>query len=750
MEMDRVHQRGYMVQPVEQEFGYLQILNVLARRGWWVVGTLSLALIGALLFTLTQDPIFQSSMQMIIEPNFEEELDPAEIEGSSSSQRQRDADYATQLNLMRSNELLQRAVDSLADSYPELTAQAVRRSLSLAPIQEGGDQTRIVGIVYTDSDPVRAERILEALQEVYLSYALERQEQRLNQGLSAINSQFDDARQNLSESQDRLKSFRQEQDVIDPERQATAVSDSLNQISSEQRALEAQYQEALAKYTTLRDQVALSEDNAIAAARLSQSARFQTLLNALQQVELALAERRVIYSDADLGVQGLIEQRQNQLALLRQEAERVLGGSAPQLASADSLQDFGQLSTLDLNLVQDLAQTESLLEGISARQNSLAQTEQDIRAQLDQFPQLIDSYNRLQPEVATQQAVLEQLLRQRELLSSQLARGGFNWQVVATPNLGVRIGPDPRKNMLLGAVVGLVLGGTVAFIREGLDNVIRTPEDIQRLSPFPLLGVLTEDATIKRRSGDRIPNLASMYRNSSNGSNGNGAEADYWFSLRDSLDLLYKSVMLHRSDVAKSVAITSTQSPESSSTLAVGLALSAARIGQRVIIVDANLRSSTLQERFRFPNGRGLSTLLDQPATKLVPVSTQLLGTSIDVLPAKLEAQDAMKILSSSRFRVLVEALEQRYDLVILDSPPILGTADVLEIAACCGDVLVVTQLNQTTEEDLKASLSALSRVNNVIGIVASDVPHPVVNSVDTNTPYMGELSSQQTELSLN
>ncbi|MEM8502901.1 MAG: polysaccharide biosynthesis tyrosine autokinase [Cyanobacteria bacterium P01_D01_bin.1] len=739
-----------MVQPVEQEFGYIQILNVLARRGWWVLGTLSLALIGALLFTLTQDPIFQSSMQMIIEPNFEEELDPADIEGRSSSQRQRDADYATQLNLMRSNELLQRAVDSIQDSYPDLTAQAVRRSLNIAPIQEGGDRTRIVGIFYTDSDPVRAERILEALQEVYRSYALERQEQRLNQGLSAINNQFEDARQNLSESQDRLKAFRQDQDVIDPERQATAVSDSLNRISAEQRALEAQYQEALAQYTTLREQVALSEDNAIAAARLSQSARFQTLLNALQQVELALAERRVIYSDADLGVQGLIEQRQNQLVLLRQEAERVLGSTAPQIASADSLQDFGQLSTLDLNLVQDLAQTESLLEGITARQNSLAQTEQDIRAQLDQFPELIDSYNRLQPEVETQQAVLEQLLRQRELLSSQLARGGFNWQVVATPNLGVKTGPDPRKNMLLGAVVGLVLGGTVAFIREGFDNVVRTPEDIQRLSTVPLLGVLSEDPASKRRNGNRAPSLASVYRNGGNGSNSRGVEADYWFSLRDSLDLLYKNVKLHRSDATKSVAIASTQSPESSSTLAVGLALSAARIGQRVIIVDANLRSSTLQERFRFPNGRGLSTLLDQPATKLVPVSTQLLGTSIDVLPARVESQDAMKILSSSRFRVLIEALEQRYDLVILDSPPILGTADVLEIAACCGDLLVVTQLNQTTEEELRDSLSALSRVNNVIGIVASDVDHPVVSGVDTDTPYMGEMSSQPTELSLN
>ncbi len=744
MKTDRVHQRGYMVQPVEQEFGYLQLLNVLVRRGWWVLGTFSLVLIGAFLFTLSQDPIYQSSMQMIIEPNFEEDPDPAEL-NRQLSQRQQDANYATQLNLMRSSELLQRAVDSLKDAYPELTSQSVKGSLSLAPIKEGNTQTRIVGINYTDSDPVRAERVLEALQQVYLSYALERQEQRLNQGLSTINTQFEEARRNLSSSQSDLRKFRQDEDVIDPERQAGAVADSLNKVLSEQQALEAQYQEALARYTILREQVALSEDNAIAAARLSQSARFQTILNALQQVELALAERRVIYSDADLGVQGLIAQRQNQLALLRQEAQRVLGDTASTLASADSLQDFGQLSTLDLNLVQDLAQTESLLEGLSARESSLAQTEQDIRAELDQFPALIDDYNRLQPEVQTQQAVIEQLLSQRESLSSQLATGGFNWQVVANPDLGTKIGPDPQKNMLLGAVVGLVLGGTVAFIREGLDGIVRTPEDIQRLSTVPLLGVLTEGPTSRGKDAGRTPVLTSVYQR-----NGKGLESDYWLSLRDSLDLIYKSVNIHRSDSTKSLAVASIQSPESSSTLAVGLALSAARIGQRVIIVDANLRSSTLQERFSFPSGRGLSTLLDQPATKLVPVSTTLLDTSIDVLPAKLESQDSMRILSSPRFRVLIEALEKRYDLVILDSPPILGTADVLEIAACCGDVVMVAQLKQTTEDELQSSLATLSQVDNVIGIVASDVPHPVVSATDSNTPYAGEMSSQPTELSIN
>ena len=742
MEMGQVYQRGNMVQPVEQEFGYLQLLNVLLRRGWWLLGTFSLALVAALLFTLTRDPIYQSTMQMIIEPNFEEELDPAELD-SRPSQRQREEDLATQLNLMRSRELLQRAVDSLADAYPELTPQEVRNSLNLSRVQEGGDETRIVGIVYTDTDPVRAERVLEALQSVYLSYALERQEQRLNQGLGAIDNQFEEARRSLSSSQSKLKEFRQNQDIIDPERQATVVTDSLNKIISEQQSLETQYQEAFARYTTLREQIALSEDSAIAAARLSQSARFQALLNALQQTELNLAERRVIYSDADLGVQGLVAQRQNQLELLRQEAERVLGSDASGITSAESLQDFGQLSALDLKLVQDLAEVESTLEGIAARRQSLAQAEQEARAELNQFPDLIDSYNRLEPEVETRQAVLEQLLRQRELLSSQLARGGFNWQVVAAPSLGVKIGPDPRKNMLLGAVVGLVLGGTVAFIREALDDVIRTPEDIQRLGTVPLLGVLSDS---KSPDAIRTPYSAPTYQ-----AKGDQLEANYWLSLQDSTDLIYKNVKLYQSDTTKSIAVTSTRSPESSSTVAVGLALSAARIGQRVIIVDANLRSSTLQERFNFPNGRGLAALLDQPATKLIPVSTTLLGTSIDVLPATLEVQDSMKILSSPRFRVLVEALEKRYDLVILDSPPVLGAADVLEIAACCGDLVLVAQLNQTTDEELRDSLTALDRIDNLTGIVASDVPYPKRNNVnDTDTTYPGGVNSPSTELSLN
>ena len=103
----------------EQEFGYLQLLNIIVRRGRWVFGVLGLSLMAALLFTLTREPTYFSSMQLIIEPNFEENIEPSDLL-TQPSERQRETDYATQLNLMRSNELLQRAVDDLSADYPSL------------------------------------------------------------------------------------------------------------------------------------------------------------------------------------------------------------------------------------------------------------------------------------------------------------------------------------------------------------------------------------------------------------------------------------------------------------------------------------------------------------------------------------------------------------------------------------------------------------------------------------------------------
>ncbi|HEY9662349.1 MAG TPA: Wzz/FepE/Etk N-terminal domain-containing protein, partial [Allocoleopsis sp.] len=403
----------------DTEVGYGQLLAILLRRRTWFLAIFGGVLVIAALMTLREKPRYQSSMQLLVEPNYEQRLGE---EGTTPYASQED--YATQLKLMGSVQFIEKAVELLRSEYPKLDVATLQRSLSLSQLEE----TKIFQADYIDDDPIKTQKVLETLQQIYLDYNLTQQEQRLRRGLASINEKLQVVRQDLSESQMALKQFRQQQNLIDPEQQAEAVTTSLNNVIQEQQALQTQYQEAQSRYATLQQQLALSPQTVLVAARLSQSSRYQALLNQLQQTEIALAQRRATFTDQDPGVEDLVEQRQNQLALLQQEIERIFGTLPQQLnLSGEELLKVGQLSPSDLELVSALAEAQVTLNGLQARRQSLLETERQLRTELNRFPDLMAEYDRLKPEVDIERMVLEQLLKQQQEVSAELAKGGFNW-----------------------------------------------------------------------------------------------------------------------------------------------------------------------------------------------------------------------------------------------------------------------------------------------------------------------------------
>lgn len=699
----------------EPELGYRQLFAALIRQKFWFLGTFATAVLGALLFTLTQESLYESSMRLIVEPNYREEYDPAEEQGASD--RQQESDYFTQLNLMQGTDLLQRAAETLEPIYPELTAADISEDLLIRQVQENGVETRIVSVSYTDTQPERAQRVLEALELVYQDYALEQQDQRLKQGLEVINNQIKNAQKSLTDSQTELRDFRQDQNLIDPQQQAEALTNNLNQVSQQQYAQQEQLQSAIAQYETLRQQINLSPDEAFRAARLSQSPRFQSLLNALQETELQLAERQTVYLETEPGVQILIEKRQNQARLLAEEAGRVLGPDAAGL-SGGNFQGFGQLSTLDLDLVKALAEAQAQIESLSASGQSLDQSEQEIQAQLSQFPGLISSYDRLQPEITTEQTVLQQLLTQRELLSAELARGGgFRWQLISSPQLGRETGPLLKRNLLLGAVLGLFLGGLAAFIRESIDTVIRTPEDLQRYNRLPLLGVIPPHSI----SGDlfsarRLPWASDRRGNTDLDEQSALAEA-VLLPVQESLDLIFKGIQRRLSSVQKALVVTSVLPSEEK--VSFGLATSSARLGHKVVYIEANLRNPQLGELLPLSDAGGLSSFLAGRTSTVDLVSINVSGTTLDVLPAGAIAHDPIGLLASKRFKALIGQMEKQYDYVFVEAP-VVGTADILEIASVCHAVIAIADLHKISQADLQTSIQTLDEVN-AIGLIANN-----------------------------
>jgi succinoglycan biosynthesis transport protein ExoP len=709
----------------DSELGYGQLFAVLMRRRILLIGVILGAIAVSAFLSARKEATYRSSMQLLVESNYgrNPEVLRDVAQRNQAFETLTEVDYATQIRLMRSPVLVARAVDQLRAEYSDISTQEIQAGLGVSRVTETEDeiQTKILQVDYTSNDPEKTQRVLEVMSSVYLDYNLEQQELRLSNGLAFIDEQLPTVRAEVAQAEQSLRQFREQQSVVDPEQQAAEVTQALNTIMGERRALRADFEDTQDRFNNLQSQLARSPEGALIASRLSQSQRFQALLNSLQETELLLAEQRVTFTDQAPPVQGLLEQTNNQRQLIQQEAVRVLGETTQADLSEDGIVRMAQLSQIDLNLIGQLVDTQTILVGLRARDQSLAQAEAQLRTELNQFPQLITEYNRLQPDITTQRETLQQLLAARQEIGLEIAQGGYNWQIVEPSDIGRRIGPNLEVDLILGAVVGIFLGVVLAFLRE--DDVLHSPDRIQETVALPMLGT--------------VPNLPSSITGASRFNFGAGQatapilQAANWPLFRESLDLIYKSIQ--RADIGsnlKSIAITSATAGEGKTTLALGLALSASRLHKRVLLIDANLRSPSLHRQLNLPNEQGLSTILTGDQTE---ASINRLNSNTDVLTAGPTSRDPVKLLSSQQMKDWMSLFEKDYDLVILDTSPVIGIVDAIETASSCDGIVMVARVDQVSQSDLIQAVTMLGEMN-TIGIVANGAKDLKVQSI---TPYV-------------
>ncbi len=216
----------------------------------------------------------------------------------------------------------------------------------------------------------------------------------------------------------------------------------------------------------------------------------------------------------------------------------------------------------------------------------------------------------------------------------------------------------------------------------------------------------------------------------------------------ESLDLIYKNIELLNSVTnLKSLMITSALPDEGKSALALGLAMSAARLHKKVLLIDANLRDPSLHNQLNLPNDQGLSTLLTSEAAVPNQVSIQYSGSSyIDILTAGPIPADAANLLSSPRMMELMTTFEENYDLVLVDAAPVLGLVDAMLTASCCRSVVMAASIGRVTRSRSVVMAASIGRVTrsqmaqatamlsklNLIGVVANGAS----NADSTYVPY--------------
>jgi capsular exopolysaccharide synthesis family protein len=263
--------------------------------------------------------------------------------------------------------------------------------------------------------------------------------------------------------------------------------------------------------------------------------------------------------------------------------------------------------------------------------------------------------------------------------------------------------PNILLNLGAGLILGLSLGLGVAVLRHVLDTKVRNEDDVRTLTGSPILGVVAYDSDVS--SHPMILRDQPL-----------AAPSEAVRRLRTNLQFI---------DLAnrpRSIVISSSIPAEGKSTIALNLALSLADSGSRVILVDADLRRPSIAEYVGIEGGVGLTTVLIGRA-EVEDVVQPLGKTSLDLLPAGQIPPNPSELLGSMAMAELLEQLSGSYDMVLLDSPPLLPVTDAVVLSNLAGGALVVVGADRIHRPQLQQSLESLETAGaHVFGIVLNKI----------------------------
>ncbi|MBK1790423.1 GumC family protein [Persicirhabdus sediminis] len=260
------------------------------------------------------------------------------------------------------------------------------------------------------------------------------------------------------------------------------------------------------------------------------------------------------------------------------------------------------------------------------------------------------------------------------------------------------VSPNVVLNLGLGAVVGLIFGVGIAFFLEFLDTSVKSLEDVERYLNVPVLAVVPKDVGVLHKQGGMSPD-AEAYR------------------------ILRTNIEFNRKNPEdNSITVVSGGAGEGKSTTMVNLAYICAQGGYTTLMIDADLRRPRLHTFFDINNSVGLTNYL---TTDLL-LEDVILQTPIDNLyfmPSGVLPADAAGILNSRRMSELILDVKQRFDLVLVDSPPILGVSDASVLASEVDLTMIVVQHRKLPRQMLMRVKQAVENVGGqVIGVVLNNV----------------------------
>ncbi len=554
-------------------------------------------------------------------------------------------------------------------SKADTIAEMIRSVITVEPVEE----TKIVNLSFMSANPELAVMIANATAKAYMDQLLEMKMQASNYNQKWMGIKGEEEAKKLKKAKKALNEYMKANDIVTIEDRVTIIPQKLAGLSSELAQVETRQKE----FETIYKQIKKSLNNFEELATIpviADDPALKLIRNQILKVEQNIMEQSKKYGPKH----PVMFRVKSELAILQTKRNQEIRHI---IKTVKNRYELANSNTRDLR---------GLLE----------KTKKEAVALNEKFVQ----YEILKREIENHQKLFDALTsRVGEQSITEKAQNINVWIVEKAKVPEFPSKPNRKRNILLGIIMGLFGGVGLALFLEYLDNTIKTPDDIEERFNIPVLATIS-----KLKNKSKTLYTLVLDKPSS--------------ALAESFKSLRASIMLSSSDSPpKTILVTSMAPEDGKTTIASNLAMAIAGSGNKVLLIDCDLRRPMLHKIFGLDNTKGMSTFItgtsDIKIIQDVPVKHLNVITSGPVPPNPSE------LLISKRLKDLIPVLKDKFDFIIFDTPPIISVSDTLIMSKIVDASLIVTRFGKTTYDMMNHGLKQMAGIESkVIGTVINAV----------------------------
>ena len=639
---------------------------------------------------------YQAGGKILFEPK--DNFTDFEIGGSDlQALTQGQTPLVSQKEILTSAPILQTVIDQLqlkdADGEP-LTPKVMVKRLK-ADLVGASD---VIEITYKDRDPQVASNVVNTLMNVYTENQITSNQAKTKTADKFINNQIPEVEKKLEEYESILQEIREKNNIVDLTQEKRILVQEIGTLNRQISAIGSQLQGTQAQTNTLKQELGLSLEQALAANQLGRTPIVQTIITELANTESQLSQERQRFNDNHPAIVSLLDTKTSLRRELQKQIAQKVGSNiniSDGLLQSDlgqkenTLERFISLKIDELSLQQQFASMNEYQQAYLQRAKELPRLEKEEQEAIRKVENFRTTYENL----LNTQTELE-ILQNQQTANARIIE----------PAIAPEKGSSGRMAMMaLGILSGLLLSNLTAIILDQQDRSLKNISEIKKKLPYKVLGIIPANKFSRREDGIMVQEDPDSYT------------SEIYRMIQANLKFMTSQ------RPPKVILVTSSIPGEGKSTVTANLAAAIAQLGRRVLLIDGDLRKASQHQLWGVNNQKGVKEVLTENSS--LSQVTQQPMEKMDLLTSGEIISNPLSLLDSVEMSELVAKARKEYDLILVDAPPLPVTADVLTLSKLVDGIMFVTRPGIVEHESAElAQETLISTGQKVLGMVINGV----------------------------